>query len=146
MWVSITPSGGSAITLESKSRSRASSRHATAESESAWSSAVLVRTRGSAVDAMVAAQLVLNLVEPQHSGIGGGAFLLHWDTRARELITIDGRETAPAAARPDLFLKPDGTPMPFAEAVPGGRSVGVPGTLALLELAERTCQRSASGK
>ena len=92
---------------------------------------------GSAIDAMVTAQLVLNLVEPQSSGIGGGAFLLYWDAKARKLITIDGRETAPAAAGPDLFVNADGTPMAFPDAVPGGRSVGVPGTLALLEQAHR---------
>jgi gamma-glutamyltranspeptidase/glutathione hydrolase len=92
---------------------------------------------GGAVDAMVAAQLMLNLVEPQSSGIGGGAFLLYWDAKARKLTTFDARETAPQAAGPDLFLKPDGTPMSFDEAVTGGRSVGVPGTLALLELAHR---------
>lgn len=92
---------------------------------------------GSAVDAMIAAQLVLNLVEPQSSGIGGGAFLLHWDAQAGRLVTFDGRETAPAAVGPDLFLKPDGQPMALEEAIPGGRSVGVPGTLALLELAHR---------
>lgn len=92
---------------------------------------------GSAVDAMVAAQLVLNLVEPQSSGVGGGAFLLLWDAEGRKLVTLDGRETAPAAAGPGLFLRLDGTPMAFAEALPGGRSVGVPGTLALLELAHR---------
>ncbi len=90
---------------------------------------------GSAVDAAVAVQLVLNLVEPQSSGIGGGAFMLHWDQRERRLTTLDGRETAPSAADPDYFLRPDGTPVPFDEAVPGGRSVGVPGTLALLSLA-----------
>ncbi|MFL5337896.1 MAG: gamma-glutamyltransferase [Geminicoccaceae bacterium] len=92
---------------------------------------------GSAVDAMVAAQLMLNLVEPQSSGIGGGAFLLYWDAKARKLTTFDARETAPQAADPDLFMKPDGTPMSFDEAVTGGRSVGVPGTLAVLELAHR---------
>jgi gamma-glutamyltranspeptidase/glutathione hydrolase len=97
----------------------------------------VLRRGGSAVDAMVAAQLTLNLVEPQSSGIGGGAFLLHWDASNRKLTTFDGRETAPLAATPDLFLRPDGTLMPFAEALPGGRSVGVPGTLALLELAHR---------
>lgn len=98
--------------------------------------AVLARG-GSAVDAMVAAQLVLNLVEPQSSGIGGGAFMLHWDAKTRELVSFDGRETAPTKAGPDLFLQPDGTAMPFETAVPGGKSVGVPGTLALLELAHR---------
>ncbi|HEX2528653.1 MAG TPA: gamma-glutamyltransferase [Geminicoccus sp.] len=104
--------------------------------------AVLARG-GSAVDAMVAAQFVLNLVEPQSSGIGGGAFLLHWDEKARQLTSFDGRETAPRAVAPDLFLRPDGTPMPFDEAVPGGKSVGVPGTLALLELAHRLHGRLA---
>ncbi|WP_414653400.1 gamma-glutamyltransferase [Geminicoccus sp.] len=92
---------------------------------------------GSAVDAMIAAQFVLNLVEPQSSGIGGGAFLLHWDAAAGNLTSFDGRETAPAAATPDRFLGPDGQPMPFTDAVAGGHSVGVPGTLALLELAHR---------
>ena len=90
---------------------------------------------GSAVDAAIAIQLVLNLVEPQSSGIGGGAFMLHWDGAGRRLTTLDGRETAPAAAGPDHFLNPDRTPLTFEEAVPGGRSVGVPGTLALLRLA-----------
>ena len=77
--------------------------------------------------AAVAVQFVLNLVEPQSSGIGGGAFLLHWDEA--NLITLDGRETAPAAAKPERFLGPDGKPMAFYDAVVGGRSVGVPGTL-----------------
>ncbi len=98
--------------------------------------AVLARG-GSAVDAMVAAQFVLNLVEPQSSGIGGGAFMLYWDAKARQLTSFDGRETAPLAAGPDLFLQPDGTAMPFQEGVVGGRSVGTPGTLALIELAHR---------
>jgi gamma-glutamyltranspeptidase/glutathione hydrolase len=86
---------------------------------------------GSAVDAAIAIQLVLNLVEPQSSGIGGGAFMLHWDTK--EVVSLDGRETAPSAAKPDRFLGADGAPMKFYDAVVGGRSVGVPGTLRLLE-------------
>jgi gamma-glutamyltranspeptidase/glutathione hydrolase len=90
---------------------------------------------GSATDAAIAVQLVLNLVEPQSSGIGGGAFLLHWDRT--NLVTLDGRETAPAAARPERFLKADGKPMAFLEAVVGGRSVGVPGTVRLLEAAHK---------
>ena len=98
--------------------------------------AVLARG-GSAVDAMVSAQFVLNLVEPQYSGIGGGAFLLYWDAKAKRLTSFDARETAPAAAGPDLFLEPDGKPMAFEKAVAGGKSVGVPGTLALLELTHR---------
>lgn len=96
----------------------------------------ILRAGGSAADAAIAIQLVLNLVEPQSSGIGGGAFLVHWDEANRKVSTLDGRETAPAAARPDRFLK-DGKPMPFREAVIGGRSVGVPGTLKLLEEAHR---------
>ncbi len=96
----------------------------------------ILRAGGSATDAAIAIQLVLNLVEPQSSGIGGGAFLVHWDETARKVTTLDGRETAPAAARPDRFIR-DGRPMPFREAVIGGRSVGVPGTLKLLEEAHR---------
>lgn len=96
----------------------------------------ILRAGGSATDAAIAIQLVLNLVEPQSSGIGGGAFFVHWDEAGRKVTTLDGRETAPAAAKPDRFMK-DGKPMPFREAVVGGRSVGVPGTLKLLEEAHR---------
>jgi len=92
----------------------------------------ILRAGGSAADAAVAVQLVLNLVEPQSSGIGGGAFLLHHDGATKELSTYDGRETAPLAATENLFLKSDGAPMKFFDAVVGGRSVGTPGTVALL--------------
>ncbi len=92
----------------------------------------ILRAGGTAADAAVAVQLVLNLVEPQSSGIGGGAFLLHFDSTTKELAAYDGRETAPAAATEKLFLRSDGTPMKFFDAVVGGRSVGVPGTVALL--------------
>ena len=95
----------------------------------------MLRKGGSAVDAAIAAQLVLNLVEPQSSGIGGGAFLLHWDAKARDLASYDGRETAPAAARPDRFLTEAGAPMGRRAAVLSGRSVGVPGLLRMLALA-----------
>lgn len=97
----------------------------------------VLRSGGNAMDAAVAVQMVLNVVEPQSSGIGGGAFMLYWDAKSRHLAAFDGRETAPAAAGPDYFLKADGTPKPFWEAVIGGGSVGVPGTLAMLELAHR---------
>ena len=97
----------------------------------------ILRAGGSAVDAAIAVQLVLNLVEPQSSGIGGGAFLVHWDEAKRNVVTLDGRETAPAAAKPDRFLDPNGKPMPFLRAVVGGRSVGVPGTVRLMEEAHR---------
>jgi gamma-glutamyltranspeptidase/glutathione hydrolase len=92
---------------------------------------------GSAVDAAIAVQLVLGLVEPESSGIGGGAFLLHWSARERTLGTYDGRETAPAAARADRFQQKSGGPMDFAQAVVGGRSVGVPGVLRMLEAVHR---------
>ncbi len=92
---------------------------------------------GSALDAAIATQLVLGLVEPQSSGIGGGAFLLHYDSGSREVSAYDGRETAPAAASGDQFLRADGTPMDFYEAVVGGLAVGVPGALRMLELAHR---------
>ncbi|HLJ20628.1 MAG TPA: gamma-glutamyltransferase, partial [Stellaceae bacterium] len=97
----------------------------------------MLRQGGNAIDAAIATQLVLNLVEPQSSGIGGGAFLLYWAARDRRVESYDGRETAPAAARPDRFLAPDGAPMPFVQAMIGGRSVGVPGTLRMLALAHR---------
>jgi gamma-glutamyltranspeptidase / glutathione hydrolase len=90
---------------------------------------------GSAVDAAIAVQLVLNLVEPQSSGIGGGAFMVFWD--GQTMTTLDGREKAPAAANPERFLGPDGKPMKFYDAVVGGRSVGVPGTVRLLEAAHK---------
>jgi gamma-glutamyltranspeptidase / glutathione hydrolase len=92
----------------------------------------MLRAGGSAADAAVATQLVLNLVEPQSSGLGGGAFVLHWDAAQKELKSYDGRETAPAAAKPDRFMVND-RPMSLGEAVFGGASVGVPGTLRLLE-------------
>jgi len=93
----------------------------------------MLRAGGSAADAVIATQLVLNLVEPQSSGIGGGAFILHWDAKASALTSYDGRETAPAAAQPDRFMA-DGKPMPFGKAVNSGLSVGVPGTLAAMAL------------
>ncbi len=95
----------------------------------------VLKAGGTAVDAAIAVQMVLTLVEPQSSGIGGGAFLLHFDGKAVE--AFDGRETAPAAADEKLFIGADGKPMPFIEAVVGGRSVGVPGTVRMLEMAHR---------
>jgi gamma-glutamyltranspeptidase / glutathione hydrolase len=95
----------------------------------------ILRRGGSAVDAAIAVQLVLNLVEPQSSGLGGGAFMLAWDAETGALDAYDGRETAPAEASPELFLNEDGTPMEFWAAVVGGRSVGTPGVLRLMERA-----------
>jgi gamma-glutamyltranspeptidase / glutathione hydrolase len=97
----------------------------------------ILRQGGNAIDAAIATQLVLNLVEPQSSGIGGGAFLVYWSAKEHRVVTFDGRETAPVAARPDRFLGPDGKPLGFYDAVVGGRSVGVPGLLRMLALAHR---------
>jgi gamma-glutamyltranspeptidase / glutathione hydrolase len=97
----------------------------------------ILRAGGSAVDAAIATQLVLTLVEPQSSGIGGGAFMLHYDASSRKTIAFDGRETAPAKATEKLFLKTDGGRMKFWTAVVGGRSVGVPGVPRLMEAAHK---------
>jgi gamma-glutamyltranspeptidase / glutathione hydrolase len=97
----------------------------------------ILREGGSAVDAAIAVQAVLTLVEPQSSGIGGGGFLLHYDEKAGSLESYDGRETAPASATPDMFLGADGAPLEFYDAVVGGLSVGVPGVLRMLELAHQ---------
>jgi len=88
---------------------------------------------GTAADALVAVQLMLNLVEPQSSGIGGGAFLIYWDAGSETLTTLDGRETAPKSATPEYWIGEDEKPVGWWDAVKGGRSVGVPGTLALLK-------------
>ncbi|MER0236680.1 gamma-glutamyltransferase [Fulvimarina sp. MAC8] len=92
----------------------------------------MLRGGGNAIDAMVAAQFVLGLVEPQSSGVGGGALLVYFDGEAGELTTFDGRETAPALATPKLFLDEAGDPLEFFDAVVGGRSVGTPGTVMLM--------------
>jgi gamma-glutamyltranspeptidase / glutathione hydrolase len=96
----------------------------------------VLRQGGTAVDAAIAAQLVLGLVEPQSSGLGGGAFMLVHDGTSHKLVAYDARETAPAAAKPDRFLK-NGKPLEFYDAVLGGKSVGVPGVVRLLEVAHR---------
>ncbi len=95
----------------------------------------MLRKGGNATDAAMAMLLALNVVEPQSSGIGGGGFLLHHDGRTGLIDTIDGREAAPASASPSLFLDAGGKPLPFMAAFPGGKSVGVPGNIALMKLA-----------
>ena len=97
---------------------------------------------GTAADAMIAVQTVLGLVEPQSSGLGGGAFLVWYDTESGALTTLDGRETAPLDARPTLFQDENGEPLGFYDAVVGGRSVGTPGTPRLLEEAHRRWGRA----
>ncbi len=95
----------------------------------------VLKAGGSAVDAAVAVQMVLTLVEPQSSGIGGGAFILHWNRERGALQTYDGRETAPAGASESLFLDEQGKPIDWWAALAGGRAVGTPGVLAALALA-----------
>ncbi|MDV7341154.1 gamma-glutamyltransferase [Terasakiella sp. A23] len=92
----------------------------------------ILRAGGNAIDAAIAAQLVLNLVEPQSSGIGGGGFLMMYDPKMQAVISFDGRETAPMTATPDLFIKEDGNKMGFFEAAVGGRAVGTPGLVHML--------------
>lgn len=99
--------------------------------------AQILANGGSAVDAAIAAQLVLGLTEPQSSGIGGGAFMLHWQQGSKTLLSYDGRETAPATITADHFLLANGQPMPFFDAVVGGLAVGVPGVLHMLDTAHQ---------
>ena len=116
---------------------------AVANPHAATAGARVLKEGGTAADAMVAVQAVLGLVEPQSSGIGGGAFLVWFDATTRKLTTLDGRETAPMAATPRLFQKANGERLKFWEAVVGGRSVGVPGTPALMESAHKKWGRKA---
>ena len=97
----------------------------------------ILRAGGNAMDAAIVIQMVLGLVEPQSSGIGGGAFILHYAGETGVIRAYDGRETAPAAATADMFLESNGHPMRFRDAVPGGLSVGVPGVVRVLELAHK---------
>lgn len=106
-------------------------RHATA------AAVAMLERGGSAIDAAIAAQLVLGLTEPQSSGIGGGAFALYWEKSKQKLHYFDGRETAPAAVDENYFLQDDGKPLPFADAVIGGHSVGVPGVVKLFALTHK---------
>jgi gamma-glutamyltranspeptidase/glutathione hydrolase len=101
----------------------------------------VLKAGGNAIDAAIAVQMVLALVEPQSSGIGGGALLLYWN--GTEVSAWDGRETAPAAADERLFLRPDGQPMTMAAALVGGRAVGVPGAVRMLEAVHRVHGRLA---
>ncbi|WP_318510893.1 gamma-glutamyltransferase [Photobacterium leiognathi] len=105
---------------------------ATANKYASEAGADVLSKGGSAVDAMITAQLILGLVEPQSSGIGGGGFLVYWDSDNNQMTTFDGRETAPFAATPRLFQDNQGKPLKFYDAVVGGRSVGTPGTIKLL--------------
>ncbi len=128
---------GSATPIEPKAEITGDWFIAAANPYAAEAGAEILRKGGSAIDAAIATQTVLGLVEPQSSGLGGGAFMIHYDPNKGLLETYDGREVAPASATPDRFLTEDGEPMKFYDAVAGGLSVGVPGVVAMLELAHR---------
>jgi gamma-glutamyltranspeptidase/glutathione hydrolase len=106
----------------------------------------MLRQGGSAIDAAIAAQAVLTLVEPESSGIGGGSFMMVFDPKTDKVTSFDGRETAPASATPTMFLDANGNPRPHRDAIPGGLSVGVPGNLAMLELAHKKYGKLAWAK
>ncbi len=129
-WVAATVVVAAAVPATAAARQMVAAAHPLA----AEAGIEVLRAGGNAVDAMVAVQTVLGLVEPQSSGLGGGAFLVYYDAASGDLTSFDGRETAPLAADGDYFLGMDGEPLPFWEAVVGGRSVGVPGTPKLLDV------------
>ena len=108
-----------------------------ADPRAAQAGQAILRQGGSATDAAIAMMLALNVAEPHNSGIGGGGFLMHHDGQTGVLESIDGRETAPAAARPDGFIGADGQPLSFRDAWPGGYSAGVPGNVRLAWEAHR---------
>jgi gamma-glutamyltranspeptidase/glutathione hydrolase len=103
----------------------------------------VLRDGGTAVDAAVAVQAVLGLVEPQSSGLGGGSFMVFYDARTGKVTAYDGRETAPQAATPQLFMGPDGKPLNFVTAVLSGRSTGVPGAVGMLAQAQKAHGKAA---
>ncbi|MBM07958.1 MAG: gamma-glutamyltransferase [Magnetovibrio sp.] len=133
--VSIT-SGCSVITSRNITSTATKYMISAANPLAAKAGAEILNIGGSAVDAAIAAQLVLTLVEPQSSGIGGGAFLMHYDAKTGKVESYDGREVAPRSAHPKMFLR-DGKPLNFLDAATSGISVGVPGLLRMLELAHR---------
>lgn len=128
------------LALVSGARAETIARHhmiAAANPYAAQAGLQMLRKGGSAIDAAIAAQMVLTLVEPESSGIGGGAFMMVWDPAKKKVTSFDGRETAPASATPTMFLDASGAPRPHLEAIPGGLSVGVPGVVAMMELAHK---------
>ena len=131
------PASAPADAVEARADSAAQWFIAAANPYAAEAGADVLRRGGSAVDAAIATQAVLGLVEPQSSGLGGGAFMIHYDPATQTLETYNGRETAPASAQPDRFLQENGEPMNFYDAVVGGLSVGVPGVTRMLEDAHR---------
>ncbi|MVV46720.1 gamma-glutamyltransferase [Pseudomonas sp. PB120] len=131
----VAPEAASGFRTDLQTRHASKHMAAAANPLAAEAGRAMLRQGGSAIDAAIAMQAVLTLVEPQSSGIGGGALIVLWD--GHSVRTYDGRETAPAGASETLFLQPDGQPMPFTQAQIGGRSVGTPGVLRALELAHQ---------
>lgn len=129
----IAPESPSALRTENSLRAEGGNFMVAAAHPLAVEAAYQILERGGrAIDAAIAAQMVLNVIEPQSSGIGGGGFLLRYDAHSKAVSSWDGRETAPASVDEALFLDSEGRPLPFMEAVKGGRSVGVPGLLRML--------------
>ena len=119
---------------------------AAANPHAAEAGLAMLRAGGSAVDAAIATQLVLGLVEPESSGIGGGAFMLVYDPRTKRTTSFDGREMAPASATPTMFLDAGGQPRTKPDAIPGGLSVGIPGVVKMLALAHKKYGKLAWAK
>lgn len=131
------PEGATGRTAERAAAVATKHMVAAANPHAAAAGLAILRAGGSAADAAVATALVLNVVEPQSSGLGGGGFLVHFEPAGGVVTTLDGREAAPMAARPDRYLDPQGRPLGFPAAVASGLAVGVPGLPALLAEAHR---------
>lgn len=131
----VRPSAPEIATGESQSHAVVGNKimAVTAHPEATKAAYAILNKGGTAADAAIAAQMVLGLVEPQSSGIGGGGFLLYYDAQKQHLVTLDGRETAPSEAGRHLFQGEDGKPLKFYDAAIGGRAVGTPGLLRMLE-------------
>jgi|CXWL01.1.fsa_nt_gi gamma-glutamyltranspeptidase/glutathione hydrolase len=126
---------GSAPTPEADAPPQGEAMVSAANAHAVEAALEILRDGGSAVDAAIAAELVLGLVEPQSSGIGGGGFLMFYNGETEQIVGYDGRERAPAAATANMFLDAQGRPMPFIDAVASGRSTGAPSLVAMLKMA-----------
>ncbi len=132
-----TPSRQSATSQPQQPQAQRQIYVAAANPIAAEAGMAVLRRGGSAVDAAIAVEAMLSLVEPQSSGLGGGAFMTHYDARTSRVTVYDGRETAPAGATPDMFLDDNGQPLPFRTAVVSGRATGVPSVVRMLDMAHR---------
>ena len=140
--------GASALAQTPPAGAGGPARHAmvaAANNEAVDATLKVLKRGGSAVDAAVAIQAVLGLEEPESSGVGGGAFMVYYDAKTRRTTVYDGREFAPAAADAALFLGPDGKPLPYLTAILSGHSTGVPGAIAMLDMAHKAHGKLAWG-